>query len=64
MQLALQAADLFREPKGFGVRGGQIAGDSLNLTLRKDGVGKKVNLSQQIQEDLFTAELDPVKFKT
>lgn len=43
MQLTLQAADLFREPKGFGVRGGQIARERLNLTLEKDREGIKVN---------------------
>lgn len=44
IQLTLQAADLFREPKGFGVRGGQIVGDTLNLTLKMVKEGECVIL--------------------
>lgn len=39
MQLALQAADFFSEPKRLGVRGGQIAGEGLNLTLKERNLG-------------------------
>ena len=35
MQLGLQAADLFTETERFGVSGGQIAGEGLNLTLKE-----------------------------
>jgi len=42
VQLALQAADVFRESKGFGVRGGHIGGKILNFTLKKPEMKKKV----------------------
>ena len=45
MQLALQAADLFREPKGFAVRRRQTTGESLNLTLKETEKDRKIQLS-------------------
>lgn len=60
MQLALQAADLLRKPKRFGVRGRQIAGKRLNLTLRGTEEGN-VSTQDKIQEDLCFNLLDHIQ---
>lgn len=46
VQLALQAANLFREPEGFRLIGGQIARESLDLTLKMTKRGWIITAAQ------------------